>query len=85
MESQTKIEDLQSVSQQVVVDAERISRLEAEKRTVDPGSARFREISDEIEQLSEEIRLTSHAETHLAEELAGEPGLPTVDEADRRA
>lgn len=84
METQSKIEDLQSVSQQVVVDADRISRLEAEKRKVDPGSLRFRELSDQIEQLSDEIRLTSHAETALADELTGEPGLPTVDEADRR-
>ena len=76
------IEDLQAVSQAVGTDAERIARLEAEKRTVDPGSERFRQLSDEIEAIAVEIRLVSKAESDLADELAGVPGLPTVEEAD---
>jgi hypothetical protein len=78
------VEDLQSVSQHVLTVSARISALEAEKRTVDPGSEQFRVLSDEIEQLAEEIRTVSHAETRLAVNIAGERGLPTVEEADSR-
>ena len=85
MDNASKIEDLQSVSQQVASDAERISRLEEEKRGVDPGSPRFRQLSDEIERLSAEIRVTSQAESHLADELAGQSGLPTIEDADRQS
>ena len=79
---ESDVEDLQAVSQQVLTTAERIHTLEVEKRTVDPGSERFRVLSDEIERLAIEIKLVSHAETALAEHLDGVPGLPTVEEAD---
>lgn len=85
MPVEPKIEDLQAVSQHVLASAKRIAALEAEKRTVDPGSARFQTLSDEIEALGVEIRDVSHAETGLAHEVAGEAGLPTVEEADRSA
>jgi hypothetical protein len=78
-----KVEDLQAVSQHVLVSSERISALEEEKRTVDPGSERFRTLSDEIEALAEEIRSVSRAETGLAHDVAGASDLPTVNEADR--
>lgn len=85
MSTESNVEDLQAVSRHVLTAAEQISLLEAEKRTVDPASQRFRTLSDEIEVLAEEIRLVSHAETSLAHELAGEPGLPTIDEADQQS
>ncbi len=80
-----QIEDLQAVSQHVLVTADAISRLEAEKRQVNPGSPRFLELSDEIERLAEEIRGVSHAETGLAHEVADIEDLPTVAEADARS
>jgi hypothetical protein len=83
--SDAKIEDLQAVSQHVLTAAEQIRALEREKRTVDPGAPRFRELSDEIERLAGDIRSVSHAETGLAHEVAGEPGLPTISEADRNS
>jgi len=59
--------------------------LETEKRTVDPASERFRMLSDEIEALANEIRSVSHAETGLAEVVAGKPDMPTVAEADQES
>lgn len=82
MGNDARVEDLQSVSKQILVEVERIESLELEKRRTLPGSVRFQELSDEIERLAEEMRLTSHAETNLAQELQGETGLPTVEEAD---
>jgi len=78
-----RIEDLQAVSQHVLTAADEIAALEAEKRTVDPGSQRFRTLSDQIEALAEDIRRVSQAEDGLAREVAGEAGLPTVEQADR--
>ena len=85
MSSDSNVEDLQAVSRHVLTAAEQISVLETEKRTVDPASQRFRTLSDQIEALAEEIRLVSHAETSLAFEVADEPGLPTIDEADQQS
>ena len=82
MNVDAKIEDLQAVSQHVLTGAEQIRALEEEKRTVDPATARFRQLSDEIERLAGDIGSVSHAETGLAREVAGEPGLPTIAEAD---
>ena len=84
MTADPRVEDLQAVSQHVLSTAEQIAALEREKRTVDPASKRFRELSDEIEVLAEEVRKVSHAETGLAIDVAGEPGLPTVAEADSK-
>ncbi len=84
MAADSRIEDLQAVSQHVLSTAEQIATLEEEKRTIDPASERFRELSDQIEVLAEEIRKVSHAETGLAIDVAGEPGLPTVEEADSK-
>jgi hypothetical protein len=78
-----RIEDLQTVSQHVLATADKIDALETEKRSVDPGSERFRTLSDQIEALAEDIRRVSAAEDGLAREVAGEEGLPTVEEADR--
>ena len=85
MSTDSNVEDLQAVSRHVLTAAEQISILEAEKRLVDPASQRFRTLSDEIEVLAEEIRVVSHAETSLAQEVAGEPGLPTIHEADQKS
>jgi len=82
MNTDSHVEDLQAVSKHVLTAAEQITLLESEKRTVDPASERFRTLSDEIELLAEEIRLVSHAETSLADDVAGVPGLPTIAEAD---
>jgi hypothetical protein len=80
----TKMEDLQAVSQHVLTATERIHALEQEKRGTSPGSERFRELSDQIEALAAEMRLVSAAETDLANELAGRTDLPTVAEAELR-
>ena len=85
MNADAKIEDLQAVSQHVLSAAEQIRALEEEKRKVDPATPRFRELSDEIERLAGEIRSVSHAETGLAQDVAGETGLPTIAEADRES
>lgn len=82
-DAKSKIEDLQAVSQHVLVSTRRITVLEEEKRTVDPASERFRKLSDEIEALAEEIRSVSRAETSLAVEVAGQPGMPTITQADQ--
>ena len=84
MSTDAKLEDLQAVSKHVLSATERIARLEEEKRHVDPGSERFRLLSDEIELGAEEIRAVSHAETGLAHDVAGQQGLPTVAEADEK-
>ncbi len=85
MDGDSTVEDLQAVSQHVLAGAEQIVALEEEKRTVDPGSGRFRELSDEIERLAEEVRAVSRAETGLAVSVAGQDGLPTVAEADEQS
>jgi hypothetical protein len=82
---ETKLEDLQAVSQHVLTATERIHTLELEKRGTPPGSERFRELSDQIEALAAEMHVVSAAETDLANELAGRTDLPTVAEADTRA
>ena len=79
-----KVEDLQAVSQHMLTSTARIQRLESAKRHVEPNSPRFRELSDEIERLAEEMRRVSHAETDLAIDLSVEPDVPTVAEADER-
>jgi hypothetical protein len=76
------IEDLQAVSGHIIAATARLADLEAQKRTVDPGSERFRALSDEIEALAEDIRRVSAAEDGLAREVAGATDLPTVAEAD---
>jgi len=85
VDAKSNLEDLQAVSQHVLECTERISLLETEKRTVDPASERFRMLSDEIEALANEIRSVSHAETGLAEVVAGKPDMPTVAEADQES
>jgi hypothetical protein len=85
VDADSDLEDLQAVSQHVLASTERIKALEEEKRTVDPASDRFRTLSDEIEALAEEIRSVSHAETDLARDVAGQPGMPTVAEADEES
>lgn len=83
MSTGSSLEDLQAVSQHVLACTEQIAVLEHEKRGVDPASERFRTLSDEIEALAEEVRSVSHAETDLARDVAGQPGLPTIAEADK--
>ena len=78
-----QIEELQAISQHVLTDLERIHALELEKRTVDPGSARFRVLSDEIALLAEQLRIVGTLEYEVAEDLADVPDLPTINEADR--
>ena len=83
MSTDLNVEDLQAVSQHVLSATEQIKNLESEKRGIDPGSPRFRQLSGRIEALAEEIHSVSHAETSLARDVAGQPGLPTIAEADR--
>jgi hypothetical protein len=82
MTAEPEIEDLQAVSHHVLTSIDQMRALEEEKRTVDPASPRFLALSDEIEALADEVRAVSSAETGLAREVAGRPGLPTVAEAD---
>ena len=75
------IEDLQAVSDHVLAASDQLRKLEIEKRHVEPGSKRFMELSERIESLAAEVRIVSASETDLATELAGEPDLPTIEEA----
>ena len=77
-----KMEDLQAVSDHVLATSEQLRKLELEKRKVEPGSKRFMELSSRIESLAADVRVVSAAETDLAEELAGVPDLPTINEAE---
>ena len=79
------IQDLQAVSQHVLTTTDQIRKLELEKRAVEPGSARFMELSDQIERLAADVRIVSAAETDIATEVAGEAKLPTIEEADAKA
>ena len=76
------IEDLQSVSDHVLAASDQLRKLELEKRDLEPGSKRFMELSERIESLAAEVRVVSASETDLATELAGEPDLPTINEAE---
>jgi hypothetical protein len=80
----SKLEDLQAVSQHVLTVSDRVHALEEEKRNTPIGSERFRQLSDEIEALASEMRGVSAAESDLADQLAGRTDLPTVAEADVR-
>lgn len=84
MAADAEIEDLQAVSRHIIVASEQIRALEEKKRGVDPGSADFEALSDEIERLAREMASVSHAETAIAQELEGVDGLPSVAEADAR-
>ena len=79
------IEDLQAVSDHVLVTTDLVRKLELEKRSVDPGSPRFRELAVRIEQLASEVRTTTAAETDIAVDVAGRQDLPTIQEAEARA
>jgi hypothetical protein len=85
MAADRNIEDLQSVSQHVLATTDRMHELESEKRTVEAGSPRFVELSDEIEKLAGELRAVSASESDIAAEIQGTPGLPTIEEADHAA
>ena len=77
-----KIEELQTVSDHVLATSDQLRKLELEKRKVEPGSKRFMELSQRIESLAANVRVVSAAETDIAEELAGVPDLPTINEAE---
>jgi hypothetical protein len=77
-----KIEDLQAVSDHVLATSDQLRKLELEKREVEPGSKRFLELAQRIESLAADVRVVSAAETDIAEELAGVPDLPTINEAE---
>lgn len=85
MATDRNIQDLQAVSQHVLTTTDQIQKLELEKRGVEPGSTRFMELSAQIERLAGDVRVVSASETDIAGEVAGEPGLPTIDEADAEA
>ena len=78
-----EMQDLQAVSQHVLTATDKIQKLELEKRSVAPGSARFIELSAEIERLADDLRVVSASETDIALEVAGDPNLPTIEQADR--
>lgn len=77
------MQDLQAVSQHVLAATDKIQKLELQKRSVAPGSAQFIELSAEIERLAADLRTASASETDIALEVAGEPGLPTIEQADQ--
>lgn len=84
MAADAELEDLQAVSQHILVTTEQIRVLEEKKRTVDPGTTQFEALSDEIERLANEVASVSHAETAIARELEGVEGLPSVADVDAR-
>jgi hypothetical protein len=79
------IEDLQAVSDHVLVTTDMIGKLELEKRSVDPGSPRFRELAARIEKLASEVHTTTAAEADIAVDVAGRQDLPTIQEAEAQA
>jgi hypothetical protein len=79
-----EIQDLQAVSQHVLTAADKIKKLELEKRSVPPGSPRFIDLSAEIERLAADLGVVSASETDIALEVAGEPDLPTIEQADHK-
>ena len=81
---EAEIQDLQAVSGQVMADAERITRLETEKRRVEPGTAHFADLSRQIQGVAEHVADVATAERDLADEVAGDD-LPTIEQADRAA
>ena len=78
------IEALAAVNENVLTDLERLKALEKEKRTVDPGSTRFDELSVRTERLGERLRDLTSVEHQLGERL-GEPGLRTPEQANAEA
>ena len=82
----TEIEqELRSASDNMLSSLERLERLEAEKRTTEPDSARFRSLAAEIERLGAAVFAHAQAQRELGDEsqaLAKRTGanLPTIDE-----
>jgi hypothetical protein len=85
LEVDRDIEDLQAVSDHVLVTTDLMRKLELEKRSLDPGSPRFRELAARIEKLASEVHTASAAEADIAVDVAGREDLPTIQEAEAQA
>lgn len=60
-------QDLRTASDRVMRTLERLQELETEKRSIEPGTARFRKIAREVERLSASVFAHSHMQEELAE------------------
>jgi hypothetical protein len=78
------IEALKAINENVLTDLKRLMALEDQKRTVDPGSTRFDELSVESERLAERLRDLTSIEHQLGERVSG-PGRPTLEQANAEA
>jgi hypothetical protein len=78
-------QDLRAASDRVMRTLERLQELETEKRTIDPGTPRFRKLAREVERLAASVFAHSHVQQQLAEETAtlreeGGITFPSIDQ-----
>ncbi len=66
------MDDVRATSDALLADTERLHGLEVEKRDVDPDSARFLDLSLQIEDLGTRVASLSSIEREVAEK----PGAP---------
>ncbi len=62
-----RIDDVKATSDAVLEHAERLHALEVEKRTLDPASDRFHELSIQIEDLGTRLATMTSVEREVAE------------------
>ena len=62
-------DDLRATSDSILSDADRLTRLEAQKQRLDPADPEVLALSQEIEELSVRLQRKAVAERELAEEL----------------
>lgn len=69
-----RMDDVRATSDALLADTERLHALEVEKRGMDPASARFLDLSLEIEDLGTRIASLTSIEREVAEKV-GPPEL----------
>jgi hypothetical protein len=64
-----RIDDIRATSDALLADTQRLYALEVEKRSLDPQSRRFRDLSLQIEDLGTNIAALTSIEREVAETL----------------
>ncbi|CAN5813233.1 hypothetical protein BH20CHL5_BH20CHL5_11680 [soil metagenome] len=64
-----RIDDIRATSDALLADTQRLYALEVEKRSLDPQSRRFRDLSLQIEDLGTKIAALTSIEREVAETL----------------
>lgn len=77
--------ELRSTSDRMLRTLEQLETLENEKRTLTPGSPRFRKLASEIERLAAHVFAQTHVQQQLGEQAhdvteQGGDKLPSIDE-----